>query len=328
MKRKVNDTNTGTKKPVDQQTYASTGQEQAGQTGYSESEQPMYIVSGYPYSVQQETSGGKGKVALIAGIAALIVVLAVVLIVLMSGNQGALGGQGNGMPPGPGPGPQPAPASTMENGLDYSSYTQYEKEDTVLTVDGEAITLPRNMLYFDDVHFVSIQDFAAIFGYETVVDIGNRQTIISKDTVSVTFTNEFKTVVVKENGEVTRKAVMLREPMIFSNNQVYVPLRSMDEVFGFQSVEWNQDTDTIEIVTDGNTVAVTTTVESSEATVLMPGFPGSGAGQPAPVEQGAPAPGQEAPAGQDTTSGQEASDGQGAPAGQPEDAPGAPPQTP
>ncbi|MCD8157905.1 MAG: hypothetical protein LUD77_03135 [Clostridiales bacterium] len=69
--------------------------------------------------------------------------------------------------------------------------------------------------------------------------------------------------------------------MMFTNNQTYVPLISTKKIFNFESIEWDEEENSVNIVTDGVTVAVNTTIEETDANVAAePEPPMGGQGGP------------------------------------------------
>ncbi len=304
MSKKQNNGNTGNLQNEAQQSGTQPPYPQSGmQPPYPQSGmQPPYPQSGmqppYPQSGMQppypqtglqppypdtDVTGKKKastlQVAVIAIVAVAIVGLAAFLIVYLQ-NQN----QQQFFPPPPPPGVDPG--MMMNQGLlDYSAYSQYEREARKLVIDGEEISLPQTMLNINDLSYISLQDFSNIFGFETVLDLGNKQATITKGDKKVTFSNGIASAILVE-GDDSGEIPLLDKPMLFTNGQTYIPLRSMKSVFNFESVEWDQEEQTIIITTDGVTVPVTTEVEQTLANVTVGPPPGG----PPPDGQGGQPP--------------------------------------
>lgn len=271
-------TQSGQPYPQSGQPYTQSGQPfpQSGQPypqsgqAYPQSGQQPYPISGYV--PEQDDHKKLGIVAIVSIICVLVVALIAVLIITLH-NTGNTANTMNGqfMPP-------PPPPMGMDM-MDYTAYAKYETEVRKLVIDDQEISLPQYMLNINDLSFISIQDFANVFGYETVLDMRNRQTTVSKGDKSAVFSSGIATVYVTD-GENSKEIAMADKPMMFTNNQVYVPLSSMKDVFNFESIDWDGDTKTVSIKTDGVTLPENVVVEKSEANVvtmdpnMMPPPPG------------------------------------------------------
>jgi hypothetical protein len=233
-------------------------------------------MSGYVAPQPEKKEKNVGIVIIISVIVILVVAIIGVLVVMMMKNN-ANTDPGFMTPPPPMGGPMDM--------LDYSAYQVYETEVRKLVVDEQEISLPQKMLNINDLSYISVQDFANVFGYDTVFDMRNKQTTVSKGETSIVFSNGIATVMITENGT-SREIPMDDKPMLFTNNQTYIPLKATKEIFNFKSIDWDEDTKTVKITTDGITVPVTTNVEKTDANVVtidpnsMPTPPGGDGGMP------------------------------------------------
>ncbi len=139
---------------------------------------------------------------------------------------------------------------SQSNVKDYSAYAQYEVPVRQLEVDGDIVDLPQRMLDVNDLSYIAIEDFADVFDYTTETDAKNQQATVSMGSRSVTFTNgNIKANVM--DGDKSTMVTMLDEPLMFENEGMYVPLRSMQEIFNFEQVDWDEANNTV-IVLTGN----------------------------------------------------------------------------
>ncbi len=250
-------------------------------SGYPNSGYPNSGFPGSGYIVNEKKKSLAVPIAIAAGVVVIVAVIAV-LFLMRNNNQMGMAGFG-GPPPGPPPG---------MNMLDYSSYSQYEVDVRNLVVDGENISLPQKMLNVNNYSYVSVQDFANVFGFNTVFDMQNSQTVVSKDDIKATISNGMQNIVIMK-GVDKIDVMMESQPLMFSNNQTYIPLRSFALIFDLQSIDWDEKTQTINVVTN-SIKAVNTSVAQSVPNVAtmnpnqMPpgGAPPQGGGYGAPPQQG------------------------------------------
>lgn len=139
--------------------------------------------------------------------------------------------------------------------MDYSAYEDYEISVRKLSVDGEIISLPQIMLNVDDYTFIAVDDLAAVFDFDTEFDKQNKQTKVvnNSNNREVIFSYDIETAKVKDGDEKLPEVKMVHAPLFFTNGQTYIPIISAQSVFGFESVDWDEATNTVTIITGGIT---------------------------------------------------------------------------
>lgn len=228
--------------------YPNSGQYQNSQypnSQYPNSQYPnsQYQNSQYPnsqyqnsgYYQQQKGMDSKTKTFLLLGIMLGIIFFLIIIFILLV---------------------QVKDKTKMVDLMNYSSYAAYETNVRKLVVDNEEINLPQHMLNLNDYTYISLESFADVFGYKMTFDEHNRQAIVTgTDGKEVVFSQGLDSIIIK-HGDDQKTEPLLTSPLLFTDGQVYVPLKSMDRVFDFKKIEWDNSSDTVNITTDGKTVVV------------------------------------------------------------------------
>ena len=89
-----------------------------------------------------------------------------------------------------------------------------------------------------------------MFGYKTKEDADNQQVTVSIGDRSVTFTDGNDAAIVREGNKTTTEK-MSDKALMFIEEGMYVPLRSMQSLFGLEEVDWDAANNTV-IVSTGS----------------------------------------------------------------------------
>ena len=202
------------------------------QPQYPYSQQPQYPNSQqYPQSQQytppepQKKGLAVWQVAVIMGGAIFLLIIIFVLLVTVRHQQA----YGNNL-------------------RSYEAYENYEVPVVKLQVDGQFVDLPQSMLDINDLSYIEIGSFADVFGYKTKSDADNQQVTVSIGDRSVTFTDGNDSAIVREGNKTTTEK-MNDKALMFIEEGMYVPLRSMQRLFGLKSVDWDEDANIVVVTT-------------------------------------------------------------------------------
>lgn len=132
---------------------------------------------------------------------------------------------------------------------DYQAYVSYEVPVRQLEVDGAIIDLPQRMLNINDSSYIEIENFANVLGYESETDVDNQQVIVTLGDRSITFTDGNESAIVRTGSRTTTER-MSDKPLMFHQEGMYVPLRSMQSLFGLEMVDWDEATSTVIVETE------------------------------------------------------------------------------
>ena len=223
--------------PNSQQPYPYSQQPQYpnSQQMYPNSQQPYPNSQQYPYSQYQYPGPQKKGLAIwqVAAIMGGIIFFLIIIFILLVTVRHQ---QSN---------------SHSNNLRDYSAYESYEVPVRKLEVDGVAVSLPQRMLDINGFSYIAIENFADVLGYETKNDEDNQQTTVSLGSTSITFTDGIDKAIIK-NGNKTTTETLDDRSLMFEEEGMYVPLRSMQTIFDLKEVNWDEDDNTVVIVTDAD----------------------------------------------------------------------------